>query len=298
MRGQDAPSYQVELEKFNTEADPNDMREPSPETSDLQIIADAVSDITKDGESRGNVDFLVLLLQELQSMPSITDDFRVRCLRFLREERKRMEWTSAVHSNHPISRRLYVDGPEADANEYSSTDVYVNKPYDYAESLRSSVASSVVTDVNAELEQDVAGRVILAGAEDPSEYSSSAAGGSSSADENYYDEQRGWEDYHGMQSSKKVARAGPMEMSSSDDDQSDGSVNAWGSDDPNIDTAENKRLSRAENENIIKELQRKLIEIGHEKLSDASIARICKHVQREIRAKYDAPSGAWAPSRT
>ena len=95
---------------------------------------------------------------------------------------------------------------------------------------------------------------------------------------------------------RKVARAGPMEMSSSDDDQdqSDGSVNAWGSDDPNIDTAENKRLSRAENENIIKELQRKLIEIGHEKLSDASVARICKHVQREIRAKYDAPSGAWA----
>ena len=101
VRGQDAPSYQVELEKFNTEADPNDMREPSPETSDLQIIADAVSDITKDGESRGNVDFLVLLLQELQSMPSITDDFRVRCLRFLREERKRMEWTSSVHSNQP-----------------------------------------------------------------------------------------------------------------------------------------------------------------------------------------------------
>ena len=63
-----------------------------------------------------------------------------------------------------------------------------------------------MTDVNAELEQDVAGRVILAGAEDPSEYSSSAAGGSSSADENYYDEQRGWEDYHGMQSSKSRAR--------------------------------------------------------------------------------------------
>merc|ERR1711871_1127002 len=84
-------------------------------------------------------------------------------------------------------------------------------------------------------------------------------------------------------------------MSSSDEEleQSDGSVNAWSSDAP-LQPDETTRLSRDENENIVKDLRRKLAEIGSVPLSNSSVMRICKHLQREIRAQYDVPSGAWA----